>query len=516
MIAIPGDIGVPPCASPREGADPMTPGSAPDRVARLLGWLSSAVLAASLVGCAGAGRVDPSAIRPPGSFDASSATSRTGQVPALPLVELDRWWLAFDDPELTALIEAAQARSGEVRAAEARLRESVAVRDGALGRFGVQAEAGLTGRATRTEVLRSSPIELDGQSLESSTFTPGGTSVSTGASFNVSWELDLFGRRGATRAAADADLAAARFEREAVAASTAAQVADALFEARALVVQAADARETGRLRAGIAATVAERLARGLAATGDARRARADEGAAAAEVERLEGALAASLRAIRLLSGEAFVPVGDWRPAALGAVPAIPATLPIDLLARRPDIRRADAAFRAEAARLRLQNLELAPRLLFQPGATIDASGGALGQSTAVGFLGLGLTVPLLDGGRLRAAARVQRVRAEGARVAYERSVEEAFVEVGRVAVELAADRRRVVMLDAAVADARADFDGVRERYRRGLVDLIAVREAEASAITRRGEAVAARASLARRTVQLAKALGGGWASTRGE
>ncbi|MBL7590236.1 TolC family protein, partial [Escherichia coli] len=76
--------------------------------------------------------------------------------------------------------------------------------------------------------------------------------------FNLSWELDLLGRRGVAREAADADLAAARFVQEGTRATLAADVADALFAARGLAAQVEAARETLTIQHGILAAVRTR------------------------------------------------------------------------------------------------------------------------------------------------------------------------------------------------------------------------------------------------------------------
>ncbi|WP_164107616.1 TolC family protein, partial [Serratia marcescens] len=85
------------------------------------------------------------------------------------------------------------------------------------------------------------------------------------------WELDLLGRRGVAREAADADLAAARFVQEGTRATLAADVADALFAARGLAAQVEAARETLTIQHGILAAVRTRADHGLAARADVAR-----------------------------------------------------------------------------------------------------------------------------------------------------------------------------------------------------------------------------------------------------
>ena len=78
-------------------------------------------------------------------------------------------------------------------------------------------------------------------SASNSLFPVGGTTDTETLNFNVSWEIDLFGRLAQERRAANADLAATRFDVEGARASLAANVADGLFQARGLAIQLEDA-----------------------------------------------------------------------------------------------------------------------------------------------------------------------------------------------------------------------------------------------------------------------------------
>ena len=77
---------------------------------------------------------------------------------------LDAWWLAFNDPELTALVEEALARSPDAQSAEARLREARATATGALTSFLPQGRAVGSARRTETEQLDGDEINFPGLS----------------------------------------------------------------------------------------------------------------------------------------------------------------------------------------------------------------------------------------------------------------------------------------------------------------------------------------------------------------
>ncbi|MDH4745929.1 TolC family protein, partial [Sphingomonas sp. CBMAI 2297] len=226
--------------------------------------------------------------------------------PAPEPAALDRWWTLFGDAQLDDLVARGLRANADVRLGLARLREAQAIRRAALAPFRVQGDLQVTGGVQRSESLSGPDVLIGG---------PGGTSVTSGATvaaasptFNLSWELDLLGRRGVARAAADADLAAARFVQEGTRAKLAADMADALFAARGLAAQAEAARETLAIQQGILAAMRTRTERGLAANADVARIDADVAQAEAQAAQLEAELAATKRAILVLLGEADKPL----------------------------------------------------------------------------------------------------------------------------------------------------------------------------------------------------------------
>ncbi|MET0294674.1 MAG: TolC family protein, partial [Phenylobacterium sp.] len=150
--------------------------------------------------------------------------------PVADAIDLDRWWLAFGDPQLTELVDEALVRGWDVRIAAARLTEARAVRTSALTAFLPQGDLTGSGSKTHSELLEGTEINIPGVST-------GGDSERYQANFDVSWEVDLWGRIFAARRATNADVDAARFAYEGARASLAAAVADAYFQARGLAIQ---------------------------------------------------------------------------------------------------------------------------------------------------------------------------------------------------------------------------------------------------------------------------------------
>jgi outer membrane protein, multidrug efflux system len=465
-------------------------------------------LAVSTAGCT-TGRAPRTADAAlPGAFEAGGGVA---YAPAA----LDQWWTLFDDPELNTLVSQALAASPTVREAEARLEEARAIRQGALTSFNPQGALEGSASYQQTESLDGDDgggTTIPGLPAGVGGFSTSGETRSAGLNFNVSWELDLFGRRRAAQRTADADLLAARFSYEGTRAQLAADTATSLFQARGLAIQLEDAEETVRIQRELLRVVTRRVDVGLSARSDTAVVEADLRQAEAESARLEAELRAAKRSLLVLVGRATEPTEGLviSPVAVDPPPA-PEVMPGVLLARRPDVREAEARIRSAAGALTTAELDFYPRLNLLPGAGLSLSEQS-GFESNTGFwsIGAGLAVPVLDRPRLQAQLRAQTARTEQAVLAYERTVQGAFSEAERTLVQLNADRSRTALLEAAEQRARVAYDAAQRRYRTGLEGLQPVLDAERVWRGTRSALAGARVQALQRSVQAFKAVGGGW------
>lgn len=434
---------------------------------------------------------------------------------ALPQASLDRWWTSFGDPQLTTLIETALERSPDARSAAAVLDEARAVRRGQIRQLYIPSTP-LTGAASKTHTKILDESGAAG-------FTQGGDSETYSANFDVSWELDLWGRRRAARQVVDNDLAAARFSYEGTRAALAANVAQAYFEARGLAVQLDDARETARINGQLRDFAVKKAKAGLVATSEADRAEADQAQSLAEVEDLQAQLTTARRSLLILVGRGIDPVASLPvDAALDDAPPVPATVPDALLARRPDIREAQARLASAAGNLKISELALLPTLNLTPGVGWAKSvqpafpfaggggGGTTSTTSSTWTLGANLSVPVLNIPALLADIDAQNARTRQAAVAYEKAVQTAYGEAENAMVQLASDQRRVALLTDGEARAQRAYAAGRKGYGLGLTDLTTTLQAEQAWRAARSALTGAKTQALLRAVQAYKALGGGW------
>jgi multidrug efflux system outer membrane protein len=463
----------------------------------------SAILFASLAlaACASARKPD---LRLPAAYEAP----KTAAVPADAAV-LDRWWTVFGDAQLDGLIDTALKANPDARSAAARLAEARATAQSGFTQFLPQGDA--RGQAERTHTT-----QLSGTVINFPGFSSSGTSEQDSANLNVSWELDLFGRIFAVSRAARGDIAAARFDYEASRASLAAQVGDAYFQARGLAIQLADAQATVRIEQELYTIADKRGRAGLAATSDADRVAGDLAQARAQAQSLEAELQAQRRTLLILAGRPIEPTANVDvPPNVGRIPPVPATIPSQLLERRPDVRRAQAQVQSASGRLLFQDLAFFPTFNLTPGlGWTKVVQPGFRSTTDSWTIGGSFSQPVFSIPKLLADLKAQNARTEQAVIAYEKSVQTAFGEAESALVRLDAANRRVAVLTEGERRAARAYEAARKGYSLGLTDLQTALSAEQSWRATRTQLTTAQVQGLRQAVTAFKALGGGWPAER--
>ena len=144
-----------------------------------------------LASCALGPKVPTPDVRLPAAFEAQPNAGPS-------TTPIDCWWTLYNDPQLESLVEQALLNAPDARTAGAQLKEALANRAEALSAFAPQGALQGSGSRVDTTVLKGpAPITLPGFGTIS--LSNAGVTNSYGANFDVSWEIDLFGRSFATR-----------------------------------------------------------------------------------------------------------------------------------------------------------------------------------------------------------------------------------------------------------------------------------------------------------------------------
>ncbi len=458
-----------------------------------------AVAAASLLlaACANPGDIRPTHTLQTAGLAAAGAADGTPW-PA------QRWWTAFGDADLSALIDRALAGQPSLQQADARVRQASAAlaAAGAATRPQVQLSADLTDQRFTEKGLIPAPLA-------------GATMWNNTVQFGASWELDLFGRQRALINAAIGQQRAAEADAQAARVLLASQVAGHWFGlARQQELQRLSQRSLQQ-REQVLALVRQRIDAGLDTAVERHQAEGLVAQSRVELEALAEGIARERHALAELSGQPPQALASQQ-AALAPLraQALPAQLGADLLGRRADL--VAQRWRVEAA---LKDVDAA-RAQFYPDVNLVAFFGlsSLGLDNLLNAgartygIGPALRLPVFEGGRLRAQLSARSAEVDAAVEAWNATLLRALREVAdEVATQQALQRQQGAQ-DQAAASAEGAFDLALQRYQAGLGNFLSVLSADANVLVQRRASADLKARHLASEVALARALGGGYHS----
>ena len=422
------------------------------------------------------------------STDVSSA-ARGGMVTADAA-----WWSRFGDPLLSELVLRALQANPSVQAAQAALRQARALRDVAAARLGPT---------------------LDGSASAQRVATDGRASGSSyQAGLDASWEIDIFGANRSALGASEAGARASAASLGDVQVSVAAEVALAYVALRGAQTQLGIAEQNLASQLETLQITRWRQQAGLVGALEVEQAQTAAEQTRAALPALQTGIAQGGHALAVLTGQSPAALdrrlAERQPLPQAAIDAA-ASLPAETLRQRADVRAAEHRLSAEVARL--AQAEAARLPSFRLGGSLGLNAltlGALSGAPVVGSLLAGVTLPLFDGGALRAQAQAQQAVLDQALASYRSTVLAALQEVEDALVALHNDRLRVQRLQAAALSAGNAAQLADDRYRSGLVDFQVVLDTQRTLLATQERLASARTDVATDQVRLYKALGGGW------
>ncbi len=424
--------------------------------------------------------------------------------PASPADAADRgdWWQMFGDPDLDRLEAAAANANQTVAAAAANYAQAEALVREARSSLFPTATAG--GSFTRSK-----------QGATSS--AAGGATSNSGNRINVnvaaSWTPDLFGAiRGAVRAeqataaASAGDLANAKL-------AVAGEVASNYLQLRALDAQKALLDQTVTAYDRDLTIARNRYAVGVAAKSDVLQAQTqllNARTTAVDIVRQRGIIE---HALAVLVGSApaefsVVERPNWQPV----MPVVPASLPSELLQRRPDIAAAERRVAAANAQIGVETAAWFPSLTLNAsaGQTASSFGPLFSTPANVWSLGAALAETLFDGGLRHARIAAARAGYDATVADYRQTVLTAFQQVED---NLLADRTLAEESELARQSATAAIGAeaiARNQYKAGQADFTTVVVAQTAALSASRTAIQTQLSRQTAIVALVQAFGGGW------
>ncbi len=492
----------PPAQAPEKPTTPAKPAVAPS-------FATLMILAAVLLGgCA----VGPDYRTP--LLATPAQWSRAGVATPAPPV-LPRWWTRLRDPTLDRLVVEAVDGNLDVATASARVREARANYRQAVGALLptiANTESARLAKGTGVGAATPGRPNLGGPS---SVVGSEGTTGLYQAGFDASWELDLFGANRRAVEAATYGIDASDENLRAVLLTLVGDVASSYVEARGYQARIALARRTALSQDETTTITRNRLAAGTASAVDLATATGQAAATRAVIPALETAYAQTVHRLSVPTGRP--------PAALSALLArpkpvptpklpVPAGIPADVLLTRPDVRLAERRYAQSTARIGQAEAALYPSVSLAGNiATSGTRLGDLGRNSSISWsLGPTLTVPIFNGGKLRAAVEIAQAQRDQQFLAYQASVLTALKDVEDALVALSNERVRGRILATSTTAYRQAASLSQSLYRSGSSSFLDVLTAERSLYSAEDALLQSRVRIVSDYIALNKALGGGW------
>lgn len=412
------------------------------------------------------------------------------------LNDLRDWWARLDDPALLVLIDAAEQASASVAAAASRIAQ-----------------------ARVTEVTAGAAL---GPSVDSSVAAQRGNATfgiplntTLRAGLQASWEVDMFGRNQLALTAARERSAGARSLWHDARVSVAAEVATQLLSRRTCLRRLALAEDDQRSRAETARLTAINVRAGFAPGSAEQRSQASVADGQAGVLQLRTQCELPVKALVALTALPEPAVRtelarsrEWPRAPLTPIPAVPA----QLLSQRPDVFNAERELAAAAADVGNAQAQRLPRLSLT-GSVGRARFSAGGQTVMLDTWSLGpftLSLPLVDGGRLKVNIEAAQAAYDEAVAQYRGKVLNAVREVEEALLNLDSAAGRAEATRLSASRQASAFEAEQRRYQSGLASLLELEDSRRALLQARQSMIEREQEQAGQWIALYRALGGGF------
>lgn len=465
------------------------------RLPRLAGAGGLLLAGVLLAGCASQGTIKPTAQ----AMQPARLGMGTGQAD----FPREDWWTRFDDPVLNRLMTQALADSPTLQEAEARSSQALAAVGAAQSSLEPKLNANLSSTRERFSENDIYP-------------PPFGGSVYTEnqALLQGSYTFDFFGRHRAELQAAIGHAKFAQAQAQAARVILASSVASSYFNLARLNAQRSMLERTLEQRTQIENLVSERVHAGLETTLQQRQSQAEIPQIRLQIEQNTQAMEAARHALAALLGQGPQATATLAPQLRGLpMPAMPSDVPAELIGRRADI--VAARWQAQAALAGVK----AARAAFYPNISLTAFVGytALGfsqflaaGSRTYGF-GPALTLPIFEGGKLRANLRGEAAGADAAIDLYNATLVNAVREVADALSNRRSLQAQLLQQQDALQLAQQAYGLAKQRYAAGLTNYLSVLSTENAVLQLEQMGVNLKAQALLDDVALIRALGGGYA-----
>jgi multidrug efflux system outer membrane protein len=455
-----------------------------------------------LTGCA----VGPDYKRPdvplPAAYpDAAGASAATEQGKLA-----SDWWILYNDATLNDLVADAMQYNTDLHRAVAQIDEAQAVLDEASSTLFPELDLGASSSRSRISSLNAQPL-FSGQPQISTT---------NRLALSTSFELDFWGKLRRASQAARAQVLSSHYARDVIALSVAGTTTQSYFTLRALDAQIAVTRDILKSREESLAVIKERATGGLASELDVNQAQVARADASLQLLDLQRQRALMEHQLGLLTGKLDLKIatGDVMTLPMPSLP--PVGLPSTLLQRRPDVQQAEQTLIAANAEIGVSRASQFPTfsLTGDFGGQSAKLSNILKSGARIWSVGLNGLMPIFDAGKYAARTRQAEAVQRQAMAGYEKTVQTAFKDVADALTNVEQTNAAATDIQSKVKAARNVLRLSQLRYDAGYSAYLDVLDAQRTANSAELALVQNRQLQLIYSVDLMKALGGGWSANQ--
>jgi multidrug efflux system outer membrane protein len=415
------------------------------------------------------------------------------------------WWGQFDDPVLNDLIQIALQENKDAKIAAARVEQFMGqygtTRAALFPQVGAAASAGQQ-RASQV----TGPTPLENFSGATPTFS------NYEIYLNASWEIDLWGKLRRATEAARADLLSSEDARRAVILTLVSAVASSYVNLRDLDKQYEIAKQTAGVREESYKLFKLRFEGGIISELELSQVKSEYEEALARIPVYGKLIAQQENALSVLLGRNPGPIPRGKSIDDLVLPAVPAGLPSDLLANRPDIRQAEENLVAANANIGVAKAQYFPTISLT-GLLGFASNDLSKLFTSSGgtwAYAVPITMPIFTAGAIAGQVKAAEAVQQQLLYRYQQAIQTAFREVDDALVDQKRSREQLETQGQQVGTLRQYARIARLRFDEGYTSYLEVLDAERSLFNAQLSYAQTQGTIFQSLVNVYKAMGGGW------
>ncbi len=431
-----------------------------------------------------------------------------------------QWWTAFNDPQLNSLMNEALAKAPDIKAAKARLEKAESYYDQVRAVLSPTATANASTSETKSSINMGSPNTLDfgGTSFNPKSLLPHGYWNMTRLSIDGSYDIDLWGKSHAALEGSLGLAKAAQIEEVAAGDNVALNIARAYIELDRLYKMKDDLLEIKKgadIRLGL---MQQRADHQLETADAVLRTKDDQTRMIMQLAQVDGAIKTQGYLIAALAGEGpdrAATITRPQLADISADSSLPADLPANLLGRRPDVIAARLRIEAQSENIKYTKADFYPNLsltayIGQQALSLGGFNELFASGSGIGSIGPAVSLPLFNGGRLKAAYRGAEADYDSAVATYDQTLTDALHQVADAANSGQSTAAQLEAAEIRADDANKVYQLSKARFGRGLNTEIDVLLAHASWVQYQDDVTNLKAQAYDDHLSLIAALGGGY------